>query len=288
MAEGHAVHGLARRVDAAFAGQIVEVSSPAGRENVAGPLDGRRVRSAEAWGKHLLVHVEDAPTLHCHLGMSGRFSVRRHRRAVRDGRLLTPPPSTGAEHVRFLTLTHLGDLTRPTVCELLEDDGVARLVARLGPDPLRPDHDAEAAVRALGRSRRPIGALLLDQSVVAGVGNVYRAELLHRAGISPWTPGAALDRERLDSLWRDTIRLMEIGAAAGWIISDERQIADAVPYLEVGQRVPRWPKVYAVYQRGGRPCRRCGSPIESAMQGRQRVFWCPRCQPHNGSRADVG
>lgn len=115
MAEGHAIHGLARRFDAAFAGEVVQVSSPAGREDVAAPLDGRHVRSAEAWGKHLLVHVEDAPTLHCHLGMSGRFSVRLHRRAVRDGGLRTPPPSTGAEHVRFLTVTHLGDLPRPAL-----------------------------------------------------------------------------------------------------------------------------------------------------------------------------
>ncbi|KAB7745672.1 formamidopyrimidine-DNA glycosylase [Nostocoides sp. F2B08] len=282
MAEGHAIHGLARRFDAAFAGKVVQVTSPRGREDISEPLDGRRVRTAEAWGKHLLVHVDDAPTLHCHLGMNGRFSVRLHRRAVRNGWLRTPPPSTGAEHLRFLTVTHLGDLTRPTVCELLDDEGVERLLDRLGPDPLRPDHDAEAAIRALSRSRRAIGALLLDQSVVAGVGNVYRAELLHRARISPWTQGSALDRDRLESLWRDTIRLMEIGAAAGWIISDERQIADAVPYLETGRRVPRWAKLYAVYQRAGRPCGRCGSPIESAMQGRQRVFWCPGCQPDLG------
>jgi endonuclease-8 len=278
MAEGHAIHGLARRFNAAFAGEVVHVTSPAGRDEVGGPLDGRRVRLAEAWGKHLLVHVDDAPSLHCHLGMFGRFSVRRHRRAVRDGRLLSSPPSNGTEHVRFLTLTHLGDLTRPTVCELLDDGGVSGLLDRLGPDPLRPDHGAEAAVRALGRSSRPIGALLLDQSIVAGIGNVYRAELLHRAGISPWTPGTAIDPVHLESLWQDAIRLMDIGAAAGWIISDERQIADAVPYLEDGRRVPRWPKVYAVYQRAGRPCRRCGSPVESAMQGRQRVFWCPSCQ----------
>lgn len=279
MAEGHAIHALARRFTVAFAGQVADVTSPHGREDIALALTGRRVREAEAWGKHLLVHVEGSPTLHCHLGMFGRFSVRLHRRAVKDGRLRTAPPATGAEHVRFLTLTHLGELTRPTVCELLDEDGVARLVDRLGPDPLRPEHDAEAAVAALGRSTRAVGALLLEQSVVAGIGNVYRAELLHRAGLSPWTPGRAIERDRLAALWQDAIRLMDLGAAAGWIITDEQQIASAIPYLEAGTRVPRWSTTYAVYQRAGRPCRRCGSPVESAMQGRQRVFWCPGCQP---------
>lgn len=261
-------------------GQAVRATSPQGSfAQSAGQLDGRVLVEAAAYGKNLVVAFEGALAVHVHLGMFGSFSVRLHRRALRDGWLRTDPPTTGAERLRLLTRTHVGDVRRPLVLELLDPAGVSALTARLGRDPLRPDHDPGAAVTALNRSRREIGLLLIDQAVVAGIGNVYRAELLFRAGLSPWTPGADLARWQLESLWADAIHLMSIGVDAGWIITDDRQIGAAIPYLEAGQQVPRWAKVYAVYGRAGQPCRRCGAPVESAPQGRQRTFWCPCCQP---------
>lgn len=280
VAEGHTIHALAARLNTAFAGQPVRVGSPQHTFAAeAGRLNGHEMRQASAHGKNLLVAFADAPTLHVHLGMFGSFSVRAHERAIRDGWLRTEPPASGAERLRLLTLTHLGDLRRPMQCRLLDDDGVAALLDRLGPDPLAPEQDPDAAVRVLHRSRREIGLLLVDQSVVAGIGNVYRAELLFRAGLSPWLPGSAVDLNLLRTLWSDATYLMSIGTAAGWIITDTRQVEQAAPYLDRGERVPRWPKVYAVYGRAGQPCRRCGTPIDSAAQGRQRIFWCPRCQP---------
>lgn len=278
MAEGHTIHALAERFNVAFAQTTPRITSPQGAIAIAQPINGHRVDAAEAWGKHLLVRFDDAPTLHCHLGMFGRFSVRLHRRAVRDGWLRSEPPVQSSERLRLLTLTHHGALRAPTVCELLDDAGVDALVARLGPDPLRPDHDRERVMTALGASRREIGQLLLDQSVVAGIGNVYRSELLHRARLSPFTPGRSIAPAQLRELWQDTIDLMTTGAAAGWIVTDDQQLANARTLIDSGSRVPRWPKRYAVYQRTGHPCRTCATTIFSEPQGRQRVFWCPRCQ----------
>src|ERR1044071_3155094 len=137
MAEGHTIHALALRFNAAFAQTTPRISSPQGAIEIAQPIDGHRIDTAEAWGKHLLVRFDDAPTLHCHLGMFGRFSVRLHRRAVRDGWLRSEPPVNGSERLRFLTLTHHGALRAPIVCELLDEAGVDTLIARLGPDPPR-------------------------------------------------------------------------------------------------------------------------------------------------------
>ena len=138
---------------------------------------------------------------------------------------------------------------------------------RLGPDPLRSDADAELAVRRILRSRRPIGELIVDQSVIAGIGNVYRAELLHRARLNPYTPGDRLGPTAAWQLWDDTVALMEIGRAAGWIISDERQLATARAALVRGDQVPRARKVYAVYGRAARPCGWCGTTVRVARLG---------------------
>lgn len=289
MAEGHAVHGMALRVRR-LVGERGRSSGPVTPTRLdpapgvypmdPAVLDGLTVRGAEAHGKHLLVHLDGTDlSPHLHLGMHGRVSVRAHRRVPgEDGLPRTDPPITPGLAWRLLTSAHLLEVTRPTVCELLDADGRAALHGRLGPDPLRDDADPELAVARLGRSRRPIGQLLLDQGVVSGIGNVYRAELLWRAGIAPQAPGSGLDAETLRRLWEDAIDLMTIGLGAGWIVTEPGQLALARELLVRGEAVPRWPTRYAVYSRAGQACRRCAGTVRAERMGLQTVFWCPGCQ----------
>ena len=300
MAEGHAVHGMARRVrqlvgqPGRSSGEQTDAFDPA-------QVDGWVIRDAEAHGKHLLVHLgpthgaaaspdtsgptDNGPQVagHFHLGMHGRVSVRRHRRALgQDGLPRTHPPVPAHLAWRFLTGSFLLEVTRPTICELLDDAGVSALHTRLGPDPLRVDADPDLAVARLHRSRRAIGLLLLDQSVVSGIGNVYRAELLWRARIHPHSPGSSVPLDALEALWQDTIDLMSIGLGAGWIVTHPEQLAAARHLLVRGEPVPRWPKRYAVYLRRGRPCPRCGAEVVSQRMGLQTAYWCPGCQVRHG------
>ncbi|WP_139719261.1 Fpg/Nei family DNA glycosylase [Serinicoccus chungangensis] len=283
MAEGHAVHGMAARVRQ-LVGQPGRSSGPPSEAFDPVVFDGLAVRDAEAHGKHLLVRVAGSPsTGHLHLGMHGRVSVRRHRRALgADGLPRTDPPVPEGLAWRFVTAAFLLEVTRPTICEVLDDDGVAALHDRLGPDPLRDDADPEAAVARLHRSRRALGLLLLDQGVVSGIGNVYRAELLWRARIDPHSPGRAVPTEALAALWQDAIDLMTVGLGAGWIITDPRQLGDARDLLTNGASVPRWRRRYAVYLRRGRPCPRCGETVRAERMGLQTAYWCPGCQVLHG------
>ncbi len=277
MAEGHAVHGIAGRLRR-LAGQPVRSSSPNGDLDASG-FDERVIADAQAVGKHLLVSAVDvALTAHLHLAMDGAVSVRRHHRALDGAYPRTEPPVHGNVAWRLLSATHHAEVTDPAVCELLDEDGVLALRARLGPDPLRDDAEPEVARRRIQNSRRPIGALLIDQKVIAGIGNVYRAELLHRARLDPFTPGHDVDDDTFTALWQDTVDLMTLGLGAGWIVTDEGQMAAAREALVRGEPVPRWPKRYAVYGRAGQPCHVCGSTVRAERVGLQRLFWCPGCQ----------
>ncbi len=276
MAEGHAIHALARRLDG-LSGQRLRSTSPDG-SSAAGLLDGLVLTSATAHGKHLLATVDGgALTLHVHLGMDGNLVVDDGREApvfLQNG-----PRRRGTVAWRAVTESATVELTAPTVCEVLDPAGVAALHARLGPDPLRPQDDPADALGRIQRSRRSVAALLVDQAVIAGIGNTYRCELLHRARLDPFRAGRDLTEAEFGQVWRDAGELMRLGMQVGWIVSDPGQVAEARRLLAAGDAVPRWPKVYAVYLRAGDPCRVCGTPVRSEPVGRQRLFWCPTCQP---------
>lgn len=261
-----------------MAGRPARSTSPADRFD-ASVFDHAVLDHAEALGKHLLVHFDGTPlSLHAHLVMAGRWSIRKHTRALDGDYPRTEPPIKAVVDWRLLSSTHHAELTDAAICEVLDPDGVARLRDRLGADPLRDDADPETALRRISRSRRTIGELIVDQSIIAGVGNVYRAELLYRARLDPFCPGNQIPPGRLDRLWADTVDLMAVGLGAGWIVTDPEQLHQARDALLRGERVPRWPKRYAVYNRAGRACLQCGERIRAERLGRQRIFWCPRCQ----------
>jgi endonuclease-8 len=179
--------------------------------------------------------------------------------------------------MRVIGPTHWTDLRGPTACELLTEDEVATLRARLGPDPLRADADPDRAFSRISRSRTPIAALLLDQSVVAGAGNVYRAEVLFRHAVHPLLPGRQVTGELWAAMWADLAALMADGVRVGRI--------DTVRPEHTPEATGRPPRVdrhggeVYVYRRAGQPCLVCGTPVASDTLAGRNLYWCPTCQP---------
>ncbi|PRX48727.1 endonuclease-8 [Prauserella shujinwangii] len=268
MPEGHTLHRLARLHQRRYAGAPVAVSSPQGRFAAeAALLDGRVLERAEAHGKHLFHHYGPHGTVHVHLGLYGTFS---------EAPLPVEPP-VGQVRMRLAGRTHWTDLRGPTRCELLTVAEADAIKARLGPDPLRRDARPDDAWERISRSRTSIAALLMDQSVLAGVGNVYRAEVLFRHGVAPMLPGRSLDAVVWKEIWTDLVTLMRAGVRTGRIdtVADEH-----LP--EVTGRAPRQDRhggeVY-VYRRAGQPCLVCGTPVAHTELAGRNLYWCPVCQP---------
>lgn len=186
-----------------------------------------------------------------------------------------PPEPVGQVRVRILTDTAVADLRGPTACEVLEPEDVAVVIAKLGPDPqVDPGQDAEDRfVETVRKKRSPIGLLLMDQSVVAGIGNVYRAELLFRARLNPHTPGNALPEDVVRALWRDWSYLLGIGVQTGQMLTmddlDEEAYARALAHRDDRH----W-----VYRRAGLACRVCGTHIVMELAAARKLYWCPSCQ----------
>ncbi len=268
MPEGHTLHRLAHRLEEVFAGSVLRVGSPQGRfAESAARLDGLVLERAEAWGKHLFLTFDPDLLVHVHLGLYGTF-------AVHDGVGEVPDP-VGQVRLRLVRVdgTAYADLRGATACELMTAAERDAVLDRIGPDPLRVDQDPMRAWERIRRSRAPIGGLLMDQSVIAGIGNVYRAEVLFRHRLDPLRPGHTLRVGRFRSLWQDLVELMADGVRTGRIetVRPEHQHAAETPHY--------------VYRRTGRPCYVCGARVRSSeLQGRN-LFWCPRCQPTFRSRA---
>ncbi len=251
MAEGDTILRAARRIEDAIGGQEVGVQVGSGRGRAAGAerLDGRRLDRVEAHGKHLLLHFEEL-VLHSHLGMSGSWQVGRRGERLRK-------PASAA----WLTLS--GDELEavqfggPTL-RVLSSAQLRRdpMLARLGPDILAPDFDLAAATGGLRASPdRELGDALLDQRVVAGIGNIFKSEACFAARTDPWRQIGELSDDELRAVLDSARRLMRESVATG-------------------RPNP------AVYGRAGRPCPVCGTRIAARGQGdtNRRSYWCPRCQ----------
>lgn len=295
MPEGHTLHRLARLHTDYFAGGPVRVSSPQGRFVDSVVVDGRYFDRATATGKHLFHHYEGGLTVHIHLGLYGFFNTY----VVPDG--AAPPAPVGQVRMRVdgaaergevpggpgvgvvepgaVGSAHVVDLRGPTRCDVIDDDDVAAVRARLGPDPLDPHADPERAWDRIRRSTRPIGALLMDQKVLAGVGNVYRAEVLFRAGLDPFRPGTSISEAEFRQLWDDLVAMMAIGVDTGHI----HTIRAEHDYGDLPRRGEDRPRNY-VYQRDGWACRVCGDEIALETMEARTLFWCPSCQAGRARR----
>lgn len=279
MPEGHTLLRLARELDAAFGGRAVRVGSPQGRFAAdAAQVDGALCVGAESAGKHLFVELAGERYIHVHLGLIGKFDV-----AAIDTGSSGPPPPVGQVRLRLQNDTAYADLRGATQCDLVGPERRAQIVAKLGEDPLRPDADPQRAWARISQSHRPIGDLLMDQAVVAGVGNVYRAEILFRHRINPLRPGRTLRRTQFLALWADLVELMHDGVRTGRI---DTVRPEHTP--EVMGRPPRKDdhggEVY-VYRRHGQDCLVCGSRVRTDTLVGRNLFWCARCQPSFRSRA---
>jgi DNA-formamidopyrimidine glycosylase len=279
MPEGHTLRRLADDLNAGFGGRTVRVTSPQGRFAAeAAMLDGTVLTGADSAGKHLFVEFEGERIVHVHLGLIGKLDL---------GQGAAPDP-LGQVRLRLVANGDgrepaYGDLRGATICSLVTPQERSDVVARLGPDPLRPDADPDRAWRRISRSHRPIGDLLMDQEVVAGVGNVYRAEVLFRHRMHPLRPGRTLRRRQFDAIWADLVALMAEGVATGRI--------DTVRPEHTPEAMGRDPRrddhggeVY-VYRRQGLPCHVCGTRVRTEVLAGRNSFWCPRCQPRFRSRA---
>jgi endonuclease-8 len=261
--EGHTIHRLAREHRALLVGKQVRVSSPQGRFAAGAALvDGRVVNRIEPYGKHLWYRFDGGELLHVHLGLYGKFA----------GGPLPPPEPQGALRLRIATDEAWLDLRGPTHCDLVTPAERKAVLARLGPDPLRPTADPELAWQRITKTKTPIGQLLMDQKVLAGVGNVYRAEILYRAALSPFRPGRDVAKPTWDALWLDLVTLMRAGVRTGRIVTTQRE--DRARRSGTATREDS----HYVYRRDGLPCRRCGTEVRTEVMAARNLFWCPSCQ----------
>lgn len=283
MPEGHTIHGLARRLDRAFAGRVIGVESPQGRfATEATVLDGAHFIRAHAAGKHLYLELDADRWVHVHLGLIGNFSVLPGPASAN--------PVEGTVRLRVHDDGHTADLRGPQTCELVGADSLRLTLASLGPDPLRADADPVRAWSRISRSRQSIARLLMDQAVVAGIGNVYRCEVLFRHRLDPFTPGRDLARATWETLWSDLVRMLRVGVVLNQIITVEEDLVAAENELDdaevrayaqslTGRRLgDRYPRRFALYQRTGEPCLRCGAVVRQEKHHGRELYWCPGCQ----------
>jgi formamidopyrimidine-DNA glycosylase len=192
-----------------------------------------------------------------------------------DSAFVFPPDPIGAVRARLLTDTAVADLRGPTACAVIDERTVAKVVAGLGPDPLVDDgpEAEDRVVRTITSKQTPIGLLLMDQSVISGIGNVYRAELLFRARLDPHTPGKKVPTETAAALWRDWAHLLDIGVRTGQMMTmDDLSPEDWVRAM-ASREDRHW-----VYKREGLPCRVCGTNIAMELMGARKLYWCPKSQ----------
>jgi endonuclease VIII len=250
VAEGDTILRVSRRIERALAGQTIAVTAPSRRGKAAGVerLDGRRLDAAQAWGKHLLLHFGDL-VLHSHLGMSGGWHLHDRGAPWRRPRSSAWAVLVGerAEAVQFG-----GPTLRVIPAARLHRDPQ---LARLGPDILAEDFEPAAVVAAMRADpTRGLGDALLDQSVVAGIGNIFKSEACFAARLDPWRPVGEVSDDELSRVLLAARELMLSAAASGRHPSE-------------------------VYRRRG-PCPVCGGRIASRGQGdaNRTTYWCPGCQ----------
>jgi endonuclease-8 len=262
MPEGHTVHRIANAFQADFAGRALTVTSPQGRFNSdAALISGRVLNRARAIGKQMFLEFDGGAVLRIHLGIYGKWQFHDSAYAA----------ITGQVRARFTAGEITADLRGPTICAVISKAEAQGVFNRLGPDPLNANPNNREAQRFISRvqaSKSPIGLLLMNQEVIAGIGNVYRAELLFRAQITPHRPGDLCTTEELQAIWDDSVKLLRIGVKTGFMITKEKLFRKNPTKAE-----RNW-----VYKREGNPCERCGASVQIELMATRKLYWCPGCQ----------
>ena len=292
MPEGNEIHRWAERHTTAFAGKPVRVDGPQGRFTDADVLDGRKLERVMAVGKHLGYDFGKDRILHVHLGLQGDFTegsgpLREVKGALRlrmwNAAAVKRPAAPGAskphrwysedDGTDNIDATQVAwvELRGPMDCSVYSQEKWDGLLKRLGPDPLNGD-GPERMVAKVAKSKKSIGELLMDQTVAAGVGNIYRAELLYRARLSPFRLGKDVEEKTLRSIWKEAGVLMKAGMVDRRIVTTKP--ADR-PH-KTGQALKE--EAHYVYRRNGRPCFVCGTDVLKKEMAGRNLFWCPVCQ----------
>ena len=243
----------------------MKIASPQGRfEAQARLVSGRTLTNSLAVGKQLFLDFDNDLAIRIHLGIYGKwnfYSVPASK----------APKPWGQVRARFGAKYASADLRGPTVCEVIDQAQVSAVLKRLGPDPLNPDptgSQALAFIRKIRSSKAPIGALLMNQAVVSGIGNVYRAELLFRVRVNPKLPGLSLTEDQILKIWDDAVQLMKIGVKKGVMLTRDDYLKGAV----------REEDRYYVYKRNGLPCRECSKKVVVEDFFGRKLYFCPNCQ----------
>ena len=262
MPEGHTIHRLALDQAEDLGLRTVEAASAQERFAAgASRLDGQTLVEAEAWGKHLFHTFDTGDVLHVHLGLIGKWFRRSG---------VSWPPMTATTRLRLAAHGVAWDLVGPMVCRVVSGDERDEVVAGLGPDPLRADADREQMWARIRHSTKPIGLLLMEQDVVAGIGNVYRSELLNIVGIDPRRQGRRLTPDELERLWAETVRQLRLGVRRNKIVT-MRTDELPVPVAKLPNGEGRY-----VYKRD--LCGRCHTPLDVFPLAGRTTWRCPSCQ----------
>ena len=293
MPEGNEVHRWAERHTKAFVGKKLHVEGPNGRFKDAAALEGRRLERVLAVGKHLGYDFGTDRILHVHLGrfgdwtegqmplpeVRGMLRLRMWRIGARQVKGATQPAKRhgwyssddGSGAFEPAKIDWL-ELRGPTDCSVYTQAKWDALLDRLGPDPLNGDDPGEGFSK-IRKATKPIGILLMEQDVLSGIGNIYRAELLFRARLSPFRPGAEVPPAALRAIWKDAKPLLKAGMV-------DRRIVTTYPKHRPhrNERPPLKEEVHYVYRRSGRPCRVCGTTVLKQDMAGRSLYWCPVCQ----------
>ncbi|MEM9827473.1 MAG: DNA-formamidopyrimidine glycosylase family protein [Planctomycetota bacterium] len=262
MPEGHKTHRIAIDHREAFAGDLIKVTSPQGRFRAqARRVSGRRLENVEAAGKHLFYHFEGERIVHVHLGRYGKFREQKFQKK--------PPTPIGAVRMRMLAPERVLDLNGPTTCRVIDAAVREDVLQKLGPDPLAGGKSSDVFEK-IRQSSKPIAALLLDQSIVAGIGNIFRAEMLFSAGLDPATPGRDLSKADFNRLWKIIVRQMKVGLKYGKIIT--------VTAKEAGMPLDRVEGNDRFHVYGNEYCRKCACEVTKEDIGGRRLYFCKGCQ----------
>jgi endonuclease-8 len=276
------------------------VDGPQGRFTDAQVIDGRKLKRVLAVGKHLGYDFGKDLILHVHLGLQGDFTegsgpLPEVRGALRlrmwnEAAVKRPAvPGVSKRHAWYSDDDGTGhiesskvawvELRGPMDCSIYSQEKWDALLERLGPDPLNRD-GPEKMIARVAKSKKAIGELLMDQSVAAGVGNIFRAELLFRARLSPFTPGKDVAESTLRSIWKEAIVLMKAGMI-------DRRIVTTKPKDRPHKSGPVLKEeAHYVYRRQGRPCFISGTKILTKVMAGRNLFWCPACQAGQDSKAE--
>ncbi|MBT2494183.1 Fpg/Nei family DNA glycosylase [Microbacterium sp. ISL-59] len=256
-----------------FAGEIIVDPTIASANGRMGQTNQRGTLLDEAIlddaGENSLASIGAPRRTRVHVRMS------EQTKGLADEGLEWPPPVVGQVRLRLMTDITAADLRGPTACVLQTPEEMLATIAKLGPDPLvgDPVENEERFVRAVGKKSTVIALLLMDQSVVSGIGNVYRAEMLYRQRLNPHTPGRDVPEEVVRALWHDWVRLLAIGVETGQMMTMDGLTAEDYRAAMANRDDRHW-----VYHRAGLPCRVCGTEIALEEIGARKLYWCPRCQ----------